>query len=658
MLLAAGNFRDYALFSQRTHAFDLMLVAVCCGAFDLARLMWQQADSPLRAALLASDFVKHLEVRRYQEEELRPFRTFFREMARGVLECLPTDARSQVLIAMPEEGESTWLGVELLGRSVTQQWRRRWEWWRTLCNNGRGSSASEESGQDSNSRGSQDVLRSSGTQADFFREAEKSKTPRPPLLRRVSAGVGDAARSRAEASRDAPCCSILDVAINLSNKEFVAHPYCQAVLDEFWCGNSARCGKVALRKMPSVPQLFTQVLILIPLLPPVICIDLTRRAVKRCLPQRSGTAISELLVVVLKHLPLKLLPTCENHRYNWDKLDKHGQPDFDISTVEEMLQLFHVPLVKRIVYITSHTAYTALFVATAFQPLCGPMNASHAIFGYWLACRALHQSYHLIRRRATWWRGFITLVELSATALLLTAAALRASLDPTLFAPPPSANSQADWRAGRINQGAATGVSDCGWSPQYETLRTSLAFSALALLARCSEVFFLSKQVHYHLPPPLLLSACSSLPAPHCSLPHVHPSPPSFLHTSTFQARSGVLILCASRMLKNMLITWLPPMFLVTTAFGVGLNLLAPDAPQLSIPSTSVATASSDFTLNLAVDGTFWAPFWGIFDMYYDPHDIAAMESSAILTPVFTWFYLLVALVLFVNLLIAVFNAE
>ena len=114
-------------------------------------------------------------------------------------------------------------------------------------------------------------------------------------------------------------------------------------------------------------------------------------------------------------------------------------------------------------------------------------------------------------------------------------------------------------------------------------------------------------------------------------------------------------------MLKNMLATWLPPMFLVTTAFGVGLNLLAPDAPQLSNPSTAMAStdaASSDFTLNFAVDGTFWAPFWGIFDMYYDPHDIAAMESAAVLTPVFTWFYLLVALVLFVNLLIAMFNAE
>jgi hypothetical protein len=37
---------------------------------------------------------------------------------------------------------------------------------------------------------------------------------------------------------------------------------------------------------------------------------------------------------------------------------------------------------------------------------------------------------------------------------------------------------------------------------------------------------------------------------------------------------------------------------------------------------------------------------------------IAAMDSAAIITPIFLWLYLLVALVLFVNLLIAMFNAE
>ena len=300
-------------------------------------------------------------------------------------------------------------------------------------------------------------------------------------------------------------------------RRFVAHPYCQAVLDEFWCGNSARCGKVALRKNPSVLQLFMQVLLLIPLLPPVLCVDFVRRCVEKCLPERfGGKVISNFLVAALTRLPLRFLPTCENNRYDWEKLDAHGQPLFEISAVEEMLQLFHVPLVKRIVYITSHTAYTALFIATAFQPLCGSMNASHYSFGYWLACRALHQSFHLIFRRATWWRGFITLFELSATVLLLTAAALRASLDPTLFDPSPFANSQFDWHAGRINQGAAagtdTGVSGCSWSPQYETLRTTLAFSALTLLARCSEVFFLSNQVLAAVPGPANASSHTSSP--------------------------------------------------------------------------------------------------------------------------------------------------
>ena len=195
-----------------------MLVVVCCGAVDLAKLMWRQANSPLRAALLASDFVKHLEMRRYQEEDPRLLRTFFRDMARGVLECLPTEARSRVLIAMPDparESESTWLGVELLGRSVKQQRRRRWAWWRTVCY-GWSSSVSEDSSQDGSSSTHHTVLRSSNTQADLL-EASKVK-PRRQLLPRT-AGVGGTERLRAEASRDAPCCSILDVAINLSNKE-------------------------------------------------------------------------------------------------------------------------------------------------------------------------------------------------------------------------------------------------------------------------------------------------------------------------------------------------------------------------------------------------------------------------------------------------------
>jgi hypothetical protein len=66
----------------------------------------------------------------------------------------------------------------------------------------------------------------------------------------------------------------------------------------------------------------------------------------------------------------------------------------------------------------------------------------------------------------------------------------------------------------------------------------------------------------------------------------------------------------------------------------------------------------TDFNLDLEVDGTFWAPFWSIFDMWYTPDDVARMDNSSLLTPLFVWIYLTITLVLVVNLLIAMFNKE
>ena len=200
-----GNFREYAMRSRRTHAFDLMICAICCGSTDLAKNMWKHCNSPLRAALLAQDFVKQVRKRRLHMDDLDVLSTFFQDAAQGVLEGLPTDARSKVLIAVPKAAgrgggaESNWHGVELLGtplKHTSLEWLRK-----VFCSR-------------------------------YVREAESPELQPPSHHPK----------------------SILDVAIELQNKEFVAHPYCQNVLDDFWCGRSAKCGKVALHYTPSAKE--------------------------------------------------------------------------------------------------------------------------------------------------------------------------------------------------------------------------------------------------------------------------------------------------------------------------------------------------------------------------------------------------------------------
>lgn len=101
------------------------------------------------------------------------------------------------------------------------------------------------------------------------------------------------------------------------------------------------------------------------------------------------------------------------------------------------------------------------------------------------------------------------------------------------------------------------------------------------------------------------------------------------------------------------------PVILATCSCGLSLNLLArrpPRAQPYWLHLYDSEQVWAHFQLDLEVDGTFFAPFWGLFDLYYSPDDLAEREDASLVTPIFLWFYLLIALVLFVNLLIAMFN--
>ena len=61
--------------------------------------------------------------------------------------------------------------------------------------------------------------------------------------------------------------------------------------------------------------------------------------------------------------------------------------------------------------------------------------------------------------------------------------------------------------------------------------------------------------------------------------------------------------------------------------------------------------------LDVSAAGPFFAPFWATFG-YFNPAEIAGSPGSALVAPFFLWLYCLLVLILFVNLLIAMFNAR
>ena len=556
-----GNFKRYAINSRRTNAFDLMICAICCGAHDLAKEMWRQCSSPLRAALLAQDFLRQIEARRFQVETSDDLMWFFQDAAIGVLEGLSGPMRFAVLINVPRPivNDNLWNGVETLGmpvRSTSNAWGSRWGSWLSGC-----------------------------------------------LLCSYHAADGHY-RSR----------SILDVAIQLENKDFIAHAYCQSILDELWNGRSAKCGMVRLRGQPQVlvGDLFLQVILLWTLLPVQLLLWLVAKAFAKALQLgscalRAETDNSFDVMAYVTIVP-QLISTTPNDLYDWPM--SGGEPVESVGVVSEVLQLFHIPLFKRAVFLISHILFAFLFVSVAFQPLCGPLNVSHYVFGCWLASIAIHQGFHLIaRHQQGWWKGrpYIR-IELAATCLLFGASGLRISLSDL----PTDTNATV---------GIDKSINGCPYEhPQMEALRVLLAVSTILIAISCAEIFFI-----------------------------------------TGRAKSGVLMLCAQAMCAEMVTTWLPPMLLVTCSFGLGLNILAPDyleSRETNTWSMFHWSVSREFTLNLAVDGTFFAPFWGIFDMWYSPDALVNMHHGSLITPIFTWFYLLVSLVLFVNILIAMFNAK
>jgi hypothetical protein len=94
-------------------------------------------------------------------------------------------------------------------------------------------------------------------------------------------------------------------------------------------------------------------------------------------------------------------------------------------------------------------------------------------------------------------------------------------------------------------------------------------------------------------------------------------------------------------------------MLFLDLAFSSAFSVMAPNYhAENSGPPLRMLVKSS---LDLSTGGPFWLPFWGMFGIIA-PQEVGSSAGCAILAPFLLWFYLLIALVLFINLLIAMFN--
>ena len=257
------------------------------------------------------------------------------------------------------------------------------------------------------------------------------------------------------------------------------------------------------------------------------------------------------------------------------------------------------------------------------------LNSAHAgrrLCALIICSHHLHSSFALIiapphtaNRTTTW-----TFASGISTFLFFIASALRVILDDSLFGATKQADSATDyfnsrfWDAGDPRNLAGA----CGWSPLTEGLRVTLAVTVCLLFVRCGDIFFLS---------------------------------------NTDNHKMGTLALCAYYMFQEMLYNWMPLMCLVAMAWGIALSILSPrltgsdvdvDSPLGDASATLARSAGIDFSPS----GPFFAPFWGFLYMWFAPDKLTDLQESSVFTPFAVWSYLLINLVLFINLLIAMFN--
>jgi hypothetical protein len=129
----------------------------------------------------------------------------------------------------------------------------------------------------------------------------------------------------------------------------------------------------------------------------------------------------------------------------------------------------------------------------------------------------------------------------------------------------------------------------------------------------------------------------------------------------TFNDRLGVLLVCLKEMANN-LFDWLCLLIILSIGFSVSFSILTPNyfqGSQLQLADSAGPLRPFD-RWNVHVDfsagGSFFLPFWALYGQF-DPGEFAAAPAASSLAPLVLWVYLMIAAVVFVNLLIAMFNS-
>ena len=291
-----------------------------------------------------------------------------------------------------------------------------------------------------------------------------------------------------------------------------------------------------------------------------------------------------------------------------------------------MFDFYNIPLVKRTNAMLSSFIFLILQVAVFFRPLCLPATLMDYVFAFWAVAIVLEEVEQMLSDWHLYNQNLWNIVDVIRAVLGILVVIMRywlalgpANGDGTLDA--------VEWwsqeTGGSAHQGSWMLFDDsrvsslalervCEWSWEMELIRTFASGLILISTIRMMEVL-------------------------------------------TFHKDTGVLLVCVSHMIFD-LWNWARLMTLITCGFGLVMHMLAPEYRLDGSPGAwRPFLGWFNLDLDISSSGPFWMTAWGLLG-FFEPGELSAAPGSAFLAPLALWSYLLIALVLFVNLLIAMFS--
>ena len=275
----------------------------------------------------------------------------------------------------------------------------------------------------------------------------------------------------------------------------------------------------------------------------------------------------------------------------------------------------------------SSLCFLILQVTVFFRPLCLPTTLMDYVFAFWAVAIALEELEQILSSPQLYAQSLWNVVDCIRAVVGLLVVVMRFVLayghakgDGTMDAVEWWSQETGGW----AHQGSWMLFDDsrlstldpervCEWSWEMEALRT---FASLLILT----------------------------------------STVRLLEALTFQKDTGVLLVCVTRMSSD-LYNWAQLAMLISTGFGLVMHLLAPEYRLDGSPGAwrPFRIGWMNLDLDISSAGPFWMTAWGLLG-FFEPGELSAAPGSAFFAPFALWCYLLIALVLFVNLLIAMFS--